>query len=389
MDDVLFDRQFDAPTKPYDVLSVSFFRMKKSYSAPGLYAQGLVYTVDNFAKFLPGYRLRVHYDGSVEKNATFARALEHAKTNALVQLVKFRHPWFVENDGHHPGTFGTIVRLWPLFCNDEPNVRNVLVADIDRNQEMFPYWMRTRRWFEHSASMVHMLALDCNHLSERVKRIADHLRLPISPFLNSFWSKTRFPKVILDTFLKCLHTGAKIGIGRRGCEEVRIFLTATDHSKVKKANRMDMQTFMYGIDEICLLICLKYLMKHTVPHSYHLIPDLLRPLVNAYSENRGLDKSRHHNTLVRRMMGREYDERKTSQENVFTMRSLLINYGNFLNDTGPEKARRMRYLSKNIIDAYATIISDGTHDKYKLDRKLLECLTRGRANKMKLVTRVV
>jgi len=133
--------------------------------------------------------------------------------------VKFRHPWLVENDGHRPETFGTIVRMWTLFCHVEPKVKNVLVADIDKNQEMFPYWMKTRRWFYNSTSMVHIMAVDCNHLSKTIKRIADHLRLPISPFLNSLWSKTRFPKVILDTFLKCLHTGAKI----EGCEEVRIF----------------------------------------------------------------------------------------------------------------------------------------------------------------------
>jgi hypothetical protein len=84
MDYILFDRQFEEPTIPYDVLSASFSRMKKSYNVPEIYAKGLVYTVDNFVKFLLAYRLRVYYDESVEKNAAFSRALNQAREDERV-----------------------------------------------------------------------------------------------------------------------------------------------------------------------------------------------------------------------------------------------------------------------------------------------------------------
>ena len=146
---------------------------------------------------------------------------------------------------------------------------------------------------------------------------------------------------------------------------------------------MDKQTFMYGIDEICLMIVLKNVMKHGIPHSYHMTLDILRPLVNACAEDRGLNKSIQHHALIKRTMSDEYDARKTPKDNYYNMRSLLINEDNFLNDNGSEKARRIAYLTKSIIDTYSTILVDGTYNKYKLNRKLIECPTRERASKNK------
>lgn len=383
MNEIVFEKQYTEPKKSYNIISVCVFAMKKGYKKSDTYINGLKYTVVNFQKYLPEFHLRIYYDKSIENDAKWSKVLKYAEKHKRVQLVKFHHPWFVDSDGYHSGTFGTIVRLFPLFSNNnEPHLKTILIGDVDFNEEMFPYWRNTYKLLKVSKSQVHMFARNCNHLNERVKRIVKLLDLPISPFLNSFWSKIRFPYELLDTFLKCMHDGQNIN-ATIGCKEVDIFLTKTDYSKVKKANKMEVQKFMYGIDEICLLMMVKHIITTRIAFSYHTFPDLLIPFREAYTTNPALVNTPKHKQIIKLIMDKYYDDAKTTYENFTFMYLILNSYVNYLQ---PQKinTQMMAYFAKNIKTVYASLL-DSKYKQLHLCKELLQCVTKNSFSNMTLV----
>jgi hypothetical protein len=310
--------------------------------------------------------------------------LDGAKKMKHVQLVKFHHPWFVGDNGYHLGTFGTVVRLYPLFSKNEPNLRMILIGDIDYNEGMFPYWKNTYKVFKNSPSKVHMFARDCNHLNERVNKIVSYLGLSISPFLNSFWSKIRFPHTMLDSFLKCLHDRKNVDASI-GCNEIDIFLTKVDYDKVKKANRMEKQKFMYGVDEICLLMMVKYVNKMKLPYSYHTFPDLLLPFRDAYAVNNNLVNSVEHQKIIKHIMQMYYNDKRSVSQNFNSMYMLLNTYDNYLLPLPNNKLKMMMYFTKNIMELYRSVLKDNWQTLHGLERKSVECVVESTLTALKLV----
>ncbi len=381
MDKFVFETNYVAPSQPYNIMSVCVFQMKKSYKKIDTYVYGLKYTADTLPKVLPNFYLRVYYDQSILNNPKWLKVIDHIKTNPKVQLVKFTHPWFVDEDGYHLGTFGTLVRLYPLFSNDESNLQTILIGDVDFNEDMFPYWRNTYKIFKNSLSQVHMYERKCNHHAERVQRIVKYLNLPFSPFLNSFWSKIRFPKELLDTFLMCLHDPSKIN----SCDVVNIFVNETDYSKVKKANQMERQKVMYGIDEICLLMMLKHVMTNKTLFSYHTFPDLLIPFREAYIENPTLVDTKEHIYLVKQIMKEHYNDKKTSAENYNFMYKTLNAYSSVFNPKAPKgDVKLIAYFTSNLMKLYSSILSNG-YKEYKLRGDLLKCANKTNFTGMKLI----
>lgn len=372
MDNIIFTKEYIEPKTPYNILSVCVFQMKKSYKKSNTYISGLKYTIDNISRSLPNFYLRVYYDKSIEKSPQWMKVINYAKTKPKVQLVKFEHPWFIDSEGYHLGTFGTVVRLFPLFSNDEPNLRTILVGDVDFNEEMFPYWRKTYEIFKASKSQVHMYDRKCNHVSERVVRIVKLLDLPFSPFLNSFWSKMRFPKTILDTFLKCMHDGKNVNTAI-GCKEVDIFITKTDYSKVKKANQMEVQKFMYGIDEICLLKMLRYVLDSKIVYSYHTFPDILLPFRDAYTVNADLMKTPEHEELLKRIMTKYYNSKLSSSDNYTILYGAVNHTNRNYNPKAPKEHIEIASLfARNAVELYKDLLKTG-YKQYTFRKDVLQC----------------
>lgn len=382
MNNIVFDKQYKEPSTSYNIVSVCAFVMKKGYKNNDIYSNGLKYTINNFSRFLPDFFLRIYYDSSVEQDGNFMSVLKDAKKNKKVQLVKFHHPWFVDENGYHLGTFGTIVRLFPLFTNDEPNLNTIFITDIDYNEGMLPFWHKTYMFFRNSKSQVHMFARECNHLNERVRNIVKYLDINISPFLNFFWSKVRFPSNILDTFLKCLHDGKNINVNK-GCQEIDIF-SKTDFSKVKKANKMDKQKVMYGIDEVCLLMIVKYVVDTKTPYSYHIFPDLLIPFRDAYAVEHQLVKTQEHKEIITKMMGMYYNYKQTPQQNFNTMYLLLNTYDSYFLPLTKDRLKMFMYLTNNVRKVYKTILYKDCK-KYKLNEDTVKCVYNSTLTGLKVV----
>jgi len=359
------------------------FIMQKSYKDIQTYIDGLQYTLDNFTKYLPDFYLRIYYDASVEQDENLISLFKEARQHEKVQLVKFVHPWFANKQGYHLGTFGTIVRLYPLFDNAEPNLKTVLIGDVDYNDGMFPYWQNTYKFFKKSRSQVHMFARDCNQLNERVKKIVDYLNISISPFLNSFWTKIRFPSIIMDTFLKCLHDETHFD-SKEGCEEVKLFLTKTDFDKVKKANRMDKQRMMYGVDEICLLILVKHVINNSIPYSYHVFPDLLIPFRDAYANDSKLINTQEHKDIIKQMMKKYYNHHKSTHYNFNSMYIFLNTYDTYLLPLAQDKKKLLAYFTNNIRDVYKHNLCKN-YETYSLAKDTVFCVYNSTLTGLKLM----
>jgi hypothetical protein len=385
MNKIVFEKQYKEPQTPYNIVSVCVFVMKKGYKTNDIYSDGLRYTIQNIKKFLPDFFLRVYYDSSIEQDDKFVKIINDAKKNSQVQLVKFHHPWFIGDNGYHLGTFGTIVRLFPLFSNDEPNLKTIFITDIDYNEGMLPFWRTTYNVFKNSKSQVHMFARECNHLNERVKNIVQHLDLNISPFLNFFWSKIRYPSKMLDTFLKCLHNGRNAPM-KKDCQEIEIF-SKTDFSKVKKANKMDKQTMMYGIDEVCLLMIVKYIINNKIPYSYHTFPDLLIPFRDAYAVDRKLVNTQEHKDIIMKMMRSYYNPKQTPQQNFNVMYLLLNTYDSYFFPLTGKKLKMFVSLTNQVKNVYKTVLIKD-FEKYKLDKDTVKCVYDSTLTGLKVINHV-
>jgi hypothetical protein len=374
-------KHYTEPTIPYNILSVCIFQMKKSYKSSYTYISGLKYTLDHLSKNLPGFFLRVYYDHSIEKNKQWMSVLNKLKLHKKVQLVKFHHKWFIDSDGYHLGTFGTIVRLVPLF-EKEQNLKMVLIGDVDYNEYMLPYWNKTYKSFRNSQSQVHMFERNCNHLSERVKKIVSLYKLPFSPFLNSFWSKVTFPKDMLDNFLTCIYN-VEIQHNDVRCEDIKLFTNNTDYSKVKKAIKMEQQQFMYGIDEICLLRLLKYVIDKKVQYSYHSFPDLLLPFKEIYTIDSELVNTTKHTQLIKDIMGKYYNKDLLPLKNFNTLYTVLNNFSTYLAPLKKEEDM-IAYLTHRIKSVYTQLLQKDIYKQYNLDFDSLRCVSGNNLSSLEL-----
>ncbi len=356
--------------------------MKKSYKSSYTYISGLKYTLEHLSKNLPGFFLRIYYDNSIENNKQWKSVLGKLKLHKKVQLVKFHHEWFIDSDGYHLGTFGTIVRLMPLF-EIEKNLKIVLIGDVDYNEYMLPYWNKTYKQFRNSPSQVHMFERNCNHLSERVKHIVSLYKLPFSPFLNSFWSKVTFPREMLDNFLTCIYN-VEMQFSDIRCEDIKLFANTTDYSKVKKATKMEKQQFMYGIDEICLLRMLRYVIDKKVPYSYHSFPDLLLPFKEIYTVDVELVNTSKHTELMKSLMGKYYAEDKPPLANFNTLYTLLNNFSTYLAPIKKEEDK-IAYLTQRIKVTYNQLLSKDLYKQYNLDLDSLRCVAGNKNSSLQLV----
>lgn len=97
--------------KKYDIIiSASLFMMKNSYRDFNVY-------IKQFLQWLPyiprNSYVRLYVDQSVLNSDLFKELLEDKYKH--LEIILYECEEFLDNEGFHDGTFGTIIRFIPLF----------------------------------------------------------------------------------------------------------------------------------------------------------------------------------------------------------------------------------------------------------------------------------
>lgn len=135
------------------LLSASLFYLKNSYKNVGRYINGLTQIL-RFLDKNKDFALRLYYDNSIFDNKEYTKMYKILKNNKNVDLVNYKCCKFTNDNNCHVGTFGTLIRLLPMFdvsdkyeyiCIidiDDPNYQylKLLVNKISKiNKNVFPF----------------------------------------------------------------------------------------------------------------------------------------------------------------------------------------------------------------------------------------------------------
>lgn len=126
---------FSKSPKEYDILiSTSLFMMKESYRNFSKY----VYSFLKWFPYIPKNTcVRIYVDVSVLDNEDFQKIMDLKSSH--LEIVQFHcDEFFDEANNLHDGTFGSIIRLLPLY--EKPyNVKYVWISDTDMPSKLFSY----------------------------------------------------------------------------------------------------------------------------------------------------------------------------------------------------------------------------------------------------------
>lgn len=147
--------KFD-PTVKKNIVSCSFFKMIYPYKYFGKYINGLRNLIKFVESELKGFRIRIFIDLSIWDD----KKIRHILTsNNIVEPVLYSCPSYMESDGiHHYGTFGTVVRFFPMFDFDNNDADHIVVADIELQEHdlrLIPSFYQTSIKYELNASLIY------------------------------------------------------------------------------------------------------------------------------------------------------------------------------------------------------------------------------------------
>ena len=114
--------------KKQNIVSCSFFKIEGGgYKNFSRYIDGLVILEDYVKKYMKDFRIRLFIDRSIYEDQNIMNLLN--KLN--IDLVLYDCPEFKKNIKFHKGTFGTLLRFFPMFdfLNNDSNY--VIISDID------------------------------------------------------------------------------------------------------------------------------------------------------------------------------------------------------------------------------------------------------------------
>jgi hypothetical protein len=115
-------------SKKIKIVSTVFFKMKDSgYKPFSRYMMGIKYLANTIKKLLPDFVLRLFIDDTIYRDSNIMDYLNNIKD---IQLVHYSCQNFIAN-GFHRGTFGTLVRFFPMFDFKNNDADHVIITDID------------------------------------------------------------------------------------------------------------------------------------------------------------------------------------------------------------------------------------------------------------------
>jgi hypothetical protein len=209
------------------LITLSLFKMKHAYRNFNIYVRATQNVIQILHELYPAFNIRIYTDATTLND-------EHFKVlntdDPQLEIHVYSYPPMVK-DEYHEGTFGTIMRIYPMFIKDD--YRIVWSSDVDlprgHFQDMKPYvdsFCRNKR---------DLLVYQYFHYDKPYSS-ADH---EINIVMGIFLSKIKFPTHIFTDFLEDLEHGK--------------YATIVDKLNENRQSKSYPPTqFPYGTDELFL-----------------------------------------------------------------------------------------------------------------------------------------
>ena len=114
-------------SKKTNILSLSLFKMKTLYKKFHFYLNGLKYLSKKIKKKNLNFEIRLFIDNSIYKDK---KIMEILKKLDNINLILYHCPSFIKGE-YHRGTFGTVIRFFPMFNFKNNDSDIVIVIDTD------------------------------------------------------------------------------------------------------------------------------------------------------------------------------------------------------------------------------------------------------------------
>jgi hypothetical protein len=183
----LFDLDIN---KKQNIFSACFFDMKKkSYKEFKRYMNGIVDLHNFIYKYFNDFKLRLFIDDTIYSNKKIFNKLTNIKN---IQIILFLcNNFFNKKKCMHYGTFGTMVRFFPMFDFENNDAQTVIISDIDdnmdklirnheKNRQVSSFYKKYYKKFHKND--IHLIYFkDLSRIKTRIISLIDH---PIN-FLNN------------------------------------------------------------------------------------------------------------------------------------------------------------------------------------------------------------
>lgn len=248
-----------------NIISSCFFKMKNGYKNFSEYVKGITILNDIITKKLKEFTLRLFIDMSIYNDKKIMNMLNKIEN---IELVVYCCNRFVKNDIYHLGTFGTLVRFFPLFNFDNNDSKMVIITDIDLHIEDF-----------HNMHMYyHYISLKKNYSDNEINKLYIY---GFGIFDNIYNNKYILPYIQAANI---------IGINKIPGHIIENFLIKMDVSKItyttrkisnkEKSSKCD-EYICFGIDEYFLNITLiDYLLKNKFSTLFLVRYNVMGPIYN-------------------------------------------------------------------------------------------------------------
>jgi hypothetical protein len=236
--------------KTNKLVSCSLFRQLKVDKSPIKYYNGLRDLIKIINKYFSDFVIRVYIDLSVIYNTDGSiydegvKLLKELKRNPKVEVFVYRCSDFALNNYYHDGTFGSLVRLLPLF--EKSKYKIVWHSDLDLSEpEIIGSTKKYLPEFLKGNADLYVRSFTCYPTkwipANHVFNIVNY----------EIISKIKYPKKLLTNYLEDI---------KNGNYKNKINIIKWKHRTQNKTTLMP-----YGIDELFTnTILYNYIMKHKV-----------------------------------------------------------------------------------------------------------------------------
>jgi hypothetical protein len=224
----------------YDiVISASLFKMKNSYRDFNVYVNYLLLWIPHIPR---NSYVRLYIDNTVLNSNLFKELLDEEKFPHL-EIILYECEEYLDSEGYHDGTFGTMIRFVPLFQKPK-NVKYIWVTDVDMPIKILNY-KNIKLMLQKNAKVLYYSKACYNKpWSKDLTYPIGANRIIMSSKINlDYKNFTRFLNDVLKNKYKTIFNEIK-----------KKYDTATIGMKRKME---DVKYFPYGFDE---LFCNKYLL---------------------------------------------------------------------------------------------------------------------------------
>lgn len=232
-------------TKKKNLIVTSLFKMTKGYKNFEKYLTGLHFISNKIIKYNLPFEFRIFIDDTIHRDKKIMKYLNTIKN---VQLVLYHCPTFFIDD-HHRGTFGTILRFFPMFQFKNNDSDIVICTDSDTTDMYFKQLIKGFFLMRKYNLLENLSLFYSSSIAKNQSQIFDD---QVYPYIMAglIINRIKFDSNLIYDYLDdILHQKTK-------------FKNYYSHHVVQMTKKID-NKFFYGFDEIFLNnILLPYLVQN-------------------------------------------------------------------------------------------------------------------------------